>query len=343
MILPPWQTITVAYSKESICNLALVKLDLVMDDNQLKSLRDELDTIDIEIQNLLTRRAEISLEVKKVKQDGEVKLKPGREAQILRALIERHEGHFPKPELIRIWREILSASLQAQGAFSVGVYVPDDDSNDSDENSWGYFAAARGQYGTFTPMVGYPSKRRVIEAVIEDDCSVGVLPVPSRQEVDPWWRHLAIQGQMLGNSGGSNPPRIISRLPFAAPNGGVSKTGSKLSGDALDSLVIGKSEMDPSGLDCTYIALDLSEGVPNTRIDSRIVEIGMTGSVIAQWHDDDMPERWLSLLKIDGYFTSEDANLLRLTEGFGEHFNQATVLGGYAVPLSADALAPSKT
>jgi len=56
-----------------------------------------------------------------------------------------------------------------------------------------------------------------------------------------------------------------------------------------------------------------------------------------------MPERWLSLLKIDGYFTSEDANLLRLTEGFGEHFNQATVLGGYAVPLSADALAPSKT
>ena len=314
-----------------------------MADSQLKSLRDELDTIDIEIQNLLTRRAEISLEVRKVKQDGKVKLKPGREAQILRALIERHQGHFPKPERIRIWREILSASLQAQGSFSVGVYVPEDGGEDTDENSWGYFAAARGHYGTFTPMIGYPSKRRVIEAVIEDECSVGVLPVPSRQEDDPWWRHLAIQGQMLGSSGGSNAPRIISRLPFAAPKIGSNKTGSKSSGGALDSLVIAKSEMDPSGLDCTYIGLDLSEGIPNTRIDARIVEIGMTGSVIALWHDDDMPERWLSLLKIDGYFTPEDASLLRLAEGFGEHFNQATVLGSYAVPIDAKALAPSKT
>ena len=67
----------------------------------------------------------------------------------------------------------------------------------------------------------------------------------------------------------------------------------------------------------------------------------MTGSVIALWHDDNMPERWISLLKIDGYFTPEDGNLLRLAEGFGEHFNQATVLGGYAVPIGADALAPS--
>jgi len=318
-----------------------MKFDLVMTDKQLESLRDELDAIDIEIQNLLTRRAEISLEVKKVKQDGEVKLKPGREAQIIRALIERHQGHFPKPELIRIWREILSASLQAQGAFSVGVYVPEDGINDSDENSWGYFAAARGHYGTFTPMIGYPSQRRVIEAVIEDECSVGVLPVPGRQEDDPWWRHLAIQGPMLSSNGSLNPPRIISRLPFATPSNGANKMGSKSGGNALDSLVIAKSEMDPSGLDCTYIGLDLSEDIPNTRIDVRIVEIGMTGSVIALWHDDDMPERWLSLLKINGYFTPEDGNLLRLAEGFSGHFNQATVLGGYAVPIGADALAPS--
>ena len=60
-----------------------------MSDNQLKSLRNSIDTIDVEIQHLLTQRAEISLEVKKVKPDGDIKLKPGREAQILRALIER--------------------------------------------------------------------------------------------------------------------------------------------------------------------------------------------------------------------------------------------------------------
>jgi chorismate mutase / prephenate dehydratase len=302
-----------------------------MSDDQLKPLRDELDSIDVEIQNLLTRRAEISLEVKKVKGDGETKLKPGREAQILRALIERHQGHFPKPELIRIWREILSASLQAQGPFLVAVYKPDDDG----EEGWGYVASARGHFGAHTPMISHSSQRRVIEAVLEDECSVGILPLPKRQEDNPWWRHLAVQGNATKNGVASKPTRIIAKLPFAAP---VNSHGDT-EGEALQCLVIAKSEADPSGLDGTYIALDLSQNISNTRIDARLVENGMTGSVTSIWHDAQAPERWLTLLNVDGFISSDDAKLDRLTEGFSDHLNQATILGSYALPLSAGALA----
>lgn len=302
-----------------------------MADDQLKNLRDELDSIDVEIQELLTRRAEISLGVKKVKRDGETKLKPGREAQILRALIERHHGHFPKRELIRIWREILSASLQAQGHFSVAVYSPEN----SDNNSWGYFASARDHFGTYTPMVGHASQRRVIEAVIEDECTVGVLPLPGRQEDNPWWRHLAVQGNATKSGIASVPARIIARLPFApqADNPGHIKD------EALECLVIAKSDADPSGLDHTYIALDLSQSIPSTRIDARLAENGLTGSVVTIWHDGQAPERWLSLLRVDGFISPDDAKLDRLTEGFKEHLNQATILGSYAAPLGAEALA----
>lgn len=304
-----------------------------MSEDQLKNLRDELDTIDVEIQNLLTRRAEISLEVKRVKQDGEVKLKPGREAQILRALIERHHGHFPKPELIRIWREILSASLQAQGPFSVGVYAPEDKKN-GDDDSWGYFAAARGHFGTYTQMTCYASQRRVIEAVIADECSVGILPLPDRQEDDPWWRYLAVQE----SNGGSRPPRIISRLPFVNP---IDLNGRSIS-NALDCLVIAKSEVDPSGADCSYFVLDLAENILSSKIDAKLVENGMEGAVVTTWHNDQAPERWLTLIKAEDLILPDDEKFGRLIEEFDDQLNQATILGGYAVPIGADALAPNK-
>ncbi len=306
-----------------------------MSDDQLTNLRAELDSIDIEIQNLLTRRAEISLEVKKVKQDGEMKLRPGREAQILRALIERHHGPFPKPELLRIWREILSASLQAQGSISIAVYTPDSTNEESrDEEHWGYVAATRDQFGSYAKIVGHPTQRRVIEAVLEDECPIGVLPLPQRQENDPWWRHLAVRGNASKSGGASLPARIIARLPFAMPKDahGHSK------GEALDCLVIAKSEADPSGLDGTYIALDLSENIPSTRINARLVENGMAGSVVTIWHDAQAPERWLSLVRVDGFISAEDAKLDRLSEGFNDRLNQATILGSYAVPIGADAL-----
>ena len=65
----------------------------------------------------------------------------------------------------------------------------------------------------------------------------------------------------------------------------------------------------------------------------------MTGSVTSIWHDAQAPERWLTLLNVDGFISSDDAKLDRLTEGFSDHLNQATILGSYALPLSAGALA----
>ena len=302
-----------------------------MSNDQLKSLRNSIDTIDVEIQHLLTQRAEISLEVKKVKPDGDIKLKPGREAQILRALIERHKGHFPKTGIVQVWREIFSASLQAQGTFSLAVYSPEDGEMDG----WGYIASTRGHFGVHTPMTSHSSKHRVIEAILEDECSVGILPVPSRHEDSPWWRHLAVQGNTKKDGTPSKPARIIAKLPFAVKKS--DRTATK--GEPLDCLVIAKSNADPSGLDSTYVVLDFSRNTTTTQIEARLIKSGMTGSVVNIWHDSQAPERWLCLICIDSYVLATDAKLDRLTDGISENLNHATILGSYAVPFSADMLA----
>ncbi len=301
-----------------------------MADNKLKQIRKRIDTIDVEIQSLLSHRAQLSLEVKEIKKTDHAKLKPGREAQILRDLIERHSGHFPKLGLIRIWREILSASLQLQGLLVLAVYKPANKNNDD----WGYISSAREHFGSNTPITTYPSQRRVIEAILENECSVGILPIPVRNEKDPWWRHLAVQGNTAKNGITSKPARIIAKLPFFAPRieHGPSKS------EAIECVVISKIEADPSGIDETYIVLDFSENIPDTRIDTRLAENNMVGSTVSIWHDSEAPQRWLCLIRISGFILSNNVKLDRLKEGFSEMLNQVTIIGCFATPLNTEVL-----
>ena len=301
-----------------------------MSEDNLKQLRAELDKIDIEIQDLLIQRAQISLDVKHTKQADDLKLKPGREAQILRDIVKRHNGSFPKLELIRIWREILSASLQTQSPFKVAVYKPEN----NPEDNWGYISAARNHFGSYTPMVAHPLQRRVVEAVLEDECSAGILPIPQRREENPWWRHLAVQGNTGKHGTSSKPARIIAKLPFAEPAGRSEYSRT----EAVECLVIAKGQADSSGLDETYVVLDLSENIPSTRIESRLVENNMSGLILSVWHDGEAPERWLNLMCIKEFILADNIKLDRLTEGFGDFLNQVTVLGSYATPITTEKL-----
>ena len=124
-----------------------------MAEEDLEKLRREIDVIDAEMQDLLIRRAEIWKEVRTVKGDGSMKLRPGREAQILRTLVARHHGVFPKPELIRIWREIFGAALSVQGTFSVAVFSSDE-KPDSESSHWDL---ARAHYGAYRSMTKFSS------------------------------------------------------------------------------------------------------------------------------------------------------------------------------------------
>ncbi len=299
-----------------------------MAEEELEKLRREIDSIDVEIQDLLIRRAEIWKEVRDVKGKASLKLRPGREAQIMRNLIARHHGVFPKPELIRIWREIFGAALRVQGPFSAAVFAEGDTLN----NGPTYWDLARAHFGAYTQMTKFTSARRVIEAVIEDECAIGILPPPARQENDKpdrgsWWRYLAVNNSASGTSG---PPRIISRLPFAAP--------ASPGGDKLGALVIAKSNHEESGDDSTYLALDLSKNIAADSVLKILSTQNLQGNIIAVCHDELAPERWIQLVEIIGHLPAKDSRLDNLTGEFDKCLNQWIVLGGYANPLKPEEL-----
>src|SRR3546814_8149862 len=83
----------------------------------LADLRRDIDVLDDQIQDLLRRRAEAVQRVADSKEaSGETGefLRPGREAQTLRRVLERHNSSLPPAALLRIWRELIAALYRLQ-------------------------------------------------------------------------------------------------------------------------------------------------------------------------------------------------------------------------------------
>ena len=89
--------------------------------SELATLRAELDRLDDQLHDLLMQRAAIATRIGASAEKGRVKLRPGREAAILRRLRGRHHGPLGFAGVVRVWREILAGSLAMQGAVSVAV------------------------------------------------------------------------------------------------------------------------------------------------------------------------------------------------------------------------------
>ncbi|HEX5765297.1 MAG TPA: chorismate mutase, partial [Woeseiaceae bacterium] len=94
------------------------------DDNaQLAAMRRRIDEVDQQIQDLLNERATYAQQVGLTK--GELAsavdyYRPEREAAVLRAVQARNKGPLRDEEMLRLFREIMSACLAQQEPLKVG-------------------------------------------------------------------------------------------------------------------------------------------------------------------------------------------------------------------------------
>src|ERR1700720_4772180 len=125
--------------------------------SDLAELRHRLDEIDDKVHDLLIERAEIISMVAASKRDGRpAAFQPAREAEIIRRLVGRHRGDFPVATLVRMWREMLAATVRLQSPFAVAVFAPADRPS--------FWDLARDHYGSNTPMSAFGTVDQVIRA-----------------------------------------------------------------------------------------------------------------------------------------------------------------------------------
>lgn len=92
-------------------------------DTSLDAIRREIDSIDDQILRLLIQRAAATARVKATKaHDGSIAsspFRPAREAAMMRRLIGEAETVLDPEFLVRLWRVILSASIQSQASVTL--------------------------------------------------------------------------------------------------------------------------------------------------------------------------------------------------------------------------------
>ena len=283
--------------------------------SDLEQLRRHIDEIDNRLQDLLIERIKLISSVAEAKRsnDGAAAHQPAREAQIIRRLIGRSRD-FPPTTLVRMWRELLSATVRQQSPFTVAVFAP--------EEAPGFWDLARDHYGSHTPMLPCRSTAQVIRAVTENQAAIGVLPMPQEgdSDPDPWWRHLL--------SSNDNAPHVIARIPF----GGRGNARC----DGADALAIGRGREEETGRDRTLIVTENLPGISRGRMVAVFSELGMRCRFIASCEH---AEAINTLLEVEGFVPKADRRLDSFRTRLGPELSRVLRFGGYAIPLSADELA----
>ena len=279
----------------------------------LDDLRREIDEIDDALHDLLMRRTEIVKKVRVAKGDGSGHIRPGREAQVLRRLVARHRGPFPKPVVARIWRDIIAALTLLQGPLVVAVYAP--------EGGPDLRTRARDHYGALVALTGYESAMGVLRAVTEGRATIGVLPLPESDDEDPWWRSLA--------SDGESTPRIVARLPFASME--------PPPGEGVEALAVAMTPQEESGLDHGYLVVETAEQLSRGALGELLGRAGIRVLDVQHWGE--QPDRRLHLIEVEGFLAPGDRRLAGLV--WDGAALKSWVIGGCAVPLSAQELAPA--
>ncbi|MFD2204437.1 chorismate mutase [Kiloniella antarctica] len=276
------------------------------DKDTLSDLRNQIDEIDIQLHDLLMKRTEVVQIIGARKGDAVKNLSAGREAQVLRRMVERHKGPLPKSALVRFWREIFASAAQLEGGITVTVHAPENDNR--------FYDLAREHFGMETPISSRQTVLSVLREVTDGQASVGVLPLP-QEEDNPWWLSLA-QGE------GATKTRIIARLPFF----------NTANSDGSEAVIVASNVQEKTGHDRSYVVVESSEPLSRSTL-IELLEKSNLKPLNIQIHTPD-GSVCLQLIEVDDYVAPGDERLALLTDLSDKRITHAWAIGGYAIPLT---------
>lgn len=146
--------------------------------SDLLTLREQIDQLDLQLQQLMNQRAGLAQQVAQAKAaagqlDDTDCYRPCREADVLRAVKERNQGPLPAESVARLFREIMSACLALESPLRVAYLGPA-----------GTFtqAAAIKHFGHAVTTAPVPAIDEVFREVEAGTANYGVVPVENSTE-----------------------------------------------------------------------------------------------------------------------------------------------------------------
>jgi chorismate mutase/prephenate dehydratase len=144
---------------------------------ELTQIRNRIDQLDEQIQQLINERAKCAQTVAEIKQragDSDANFyRPEREAQVLRKVMERNQGPLSPEEMARLFREIMSACLALEQPMRIAYLGP--------AGSYTHDAALK-QFGHSVTTVSHGAIDEVFRDVEAGMAHYGVVPIENSTE-----------------------------------------------------------------------------------------------------------------------------------------------------------------
>jgi chorismate mutase len=215
----------------------------------LAEVRQRIDAVDAELLRLLDERAGLASLVTEAKaaagDSGRFALRPAREAQLLRKLLQAPHKSATPTLIVRVWRELIAESLAVQGPFSLAVWGGRDPGRAVE--------LARLRFGTA------PSLKQVAkpEDALAAARGLGGVAVLALEKDAPWWGRLLAEPKL----------RVFAALPCLAAWG------------PMGALAVAEVEVEPSGDDRTFWVTDAAQSAP--AIEEAMSRDGVAATLIA--------------------------------------------------------------
>ena len=145
------------------------------DDAALQGLRGKIDALDAELEELISQRARYAKEIgvlKGITSTAEF-YRPEREAQVLRRVVERNKGPLRNEEMVRLFREMMSACLAQEEPLKVAYLGPEGTFTQS---------AVLKHFGHSVHALSVPTIDEVFHEVEAGTADFGVAPIENSSE-----------------------------------------------------------------------------------------------------------------------------------------------------------------
>ena len=184
----------------------------------LDKLRKKIDKIDEKLVELINERAQIVVEVGKLKQADESPIYvPHREKAVLDKIAHLNQGPLPDKTMQAIWRELMSGSFFLERPLQVGYLGP--------QGSFSHNAAIL-KFGQSVDHEALSDIRGIFEEVSKGHCDFGIVPIENsagggvRETLDAFVEtdvlicgeaNMAIHHNLMANSPMHEIKRIYSQ------------------------------------------------------------------------------------------------------------------------------------
>lgn len=180
---------------------------------ELTQHRRAIDAIDDRLIALLNERCEYVAQVGRLKSKHQLHgsyIRPAREAMMVRALLDKSQGAFPRASIAAIWRIIIGSSTAIESPLSTLTFADDAEGNH----------VAAQYFGPEVPHQSAPSEQEFFQQLESNPHCIAIVPYVLDAS---WWQLMP------------DPMRVFACLPFV--------------GVRPSHLALGHIEAEPTGDD----------------------------------------------------------------------------------------------